>query len=202
MAIRDSILKKRMRVFTGRDLRELLSWSPRQALYYLSAGTKSGLFLQLKRGLYCLQTDPPSETEVANALYRPSYISFEYALAFYSILPDMVYTVTSATTRSTREFVIAQKSYQYTTIKVGAYTGYELKIFNNDERYLIADPEKALTDYLYAVSLGRRALSERLDVSRVNKKKVEAYASLFARDSLMRLVAKIFHKSYGKQIIS
>ncbi|MDP1721674.1 MAG: hypothetical protein Q8L37_00540 [Candidatus Gottesmanbacteria bacterium] len=193
LGIRDTLLAKHLPIFSAREFGVLLSLSNRQTLYYLQKGTENGLFIQAKRGMYYLKTDPPSELEIANQLYRPSYLSFEFALAYYNILPDMVYTITSATTKPTREYMVDSKSFRYTTIKLRAYTGYEMKVADH-KRFFIADPEKAIVDYLYAVSLGRRALSERLDLSTVDVNKVKIYTKLFASKSLNALVAKVFDK--------
>jgi len=187
--IRRILLKNNTRVFSARELGELLSLSPRQSLYYLEKGLKESLFYQLKRGLYSLRSDPPSELEIANRLYRPSYVSFEYALAYYNLIPEMVYKVTSATTKTTREFVTDDKTYSYSTIKPVAYTGYELKVID-EKRFLMAEAEKAAVDYLYLVSLNKRAWLERLDLSSVNKNKVKFYAGLFGKKSLDKLIKK------------
>ena len=170
LSIRKILLESNTRVFSARELGELLNLSSRQSLYYLEKGLKEGLFSQIKRGLYSLKNDLPSELEIANRLYRPSYVSFEYALAYYNLVPEMVYKVTSATTKTTREFVTSDKTYSYSTIKPEAYTGYELKIID-EKRFLMAEVEKAVIDYLYLVSLNKRAWLERLDLSSVNKKR-------------------------------
>lgn len=193
LAIRDALLAKHLRTFSAREFGALLSLSDRQTLYYLEKGVKDGLFTQVKRGLYYLKTDPPFELEIANQLYQPSYVSLEYALAYHNLLPEMVYIITSATTKPTREFLVEDKIYRYTTIKPSAYTGYELKIVDG-KRFLIADPEKAVADYLYAVSLGRRSLSERLDLSTTDINKIKTYADLFASKSLTTLVFKLLSK--------
>lgn len=193
LAIRDTLLNKKMRTFTARELTSLLSISPRKSLYYLEHGLQTGLFTKLKRGMYCLKTDPPTEQEIANQLYRPSYLSFEYALAYYNILPEMVYTLTSATTKSTRSFVLSDKTYSYTSIKAFAYTGYQLHIVN-DQRFLIAEPEKAFVDYLYLVVLGRRQANDRLDTSRLDAEKVRAYAKIFKRKRLLTLCEHIINQ--------
>src|SRR3989338_10790012 len=87
-------------------------------------GHKADLFIKLRNGLYTLKTDPVTELEIANRLYFPSYISFEYALAHYRIIPESVYSVTSATLKITREFVAQGKTYEYSRIKKNAYRGY------------------------------------------------------------------------------
>lgn len=188
LAIRNTLLNKKIHTFTARELASLFSMSPRKSLYYLEHGLQTDLFTKLKRGLYSLKTDPPIEQEVANQLYRPSYLSYEYALAYYNILPEMVYDVTSATTKSTRSFAVGEKTYSYTSIKAIAYTGYEQKTID-DQRFLIAEPEKALVDYLYLVTLGRRQANDRLDIRRLDIKKVKTYAKLFKRKKLLTLVA-------------
>lgn len=187
LTIRNTLLNKKIRTFTARELASLFSMSPRKSLYYLERGLQTGLFTKLKRGMYSLKTDPPTEQQIANQLYRPSYLSYEYALAYYNILPEMVYAVTSATTKSTRSFMVGEKTYSYTSIKAVAYTGYELKMVD-DQRFLIAEPEKALVDYLYLVALGRRQANDRLDIRRLDPKRVRTYAKLFKRKKLLTLV--------------
>lgn len=190
LAIRDRILDKKIKIFSTRDFGSLLAMSSRKSLYYLENGVEKGLFIQLKRGFYCLKTDPPTDREIANCLYRPSYLSFEYALAYYHIIPEMVYRLTSATTKPTREFVVEDKTYVYTAIKLSAYAGYELKT-TGDEQYVIAEPEKSLVDYLYLVSLGRRQPLDRLRLATIDTQRVKEYAKLFHRSSLLTLVDSV-----------
>ncbi|MBQ9398373.1 MAG: hypothetical protein IJU08_07755 [Bacteroidales bacterium] len=42
--------------------------------------------------------------EVLFNLYGPSYVSLHWALRWYGLIPERVETVTSVTTRHTREF--------------------------------------------------------------------------------------------------
>ena len=127
--------------------------------------------------------------EIANGLYRPSYISFEYALAFYNLIPEMVYSITCATTKTTREFTVLDKTFCYTSIKLKAYTGYELKVLDNS-KFLMADAEKAVVDYLYLVALNKKVLLERLDLSKIDLKKLKSYAQLFSNKKLDLLINK------------
>ena len=53
---------------------------------------------------------------------------------------------------------------------------------------LIADPEKALVDYLYFVSLGRKPRNDRLNTTGLNRQKSLGYASLYQRAGLDQLV--------------
>ena len=56
---------------------------------------KSGEIISLVRGLYQDDKTVPAYL-MAGAIYGPSYISFEYALSYYGLIPETVYTVTSA----------------------------------------------------------------------------------------------------------
>lgn len=148
------------------------------------------LFLKIRNGLYALRADQPQEEVIANRLYPPSYISFEYALNRYGVIPEIVYAVTSTTTRITREFVVNNKSFTYSHIKKQAYRGYKAEKTGN-VTVLIAEPEKAIVDYLYFVDLKRKTLNERLNVRKLKKKAIMEYARLFDRKSLIKLVREI-----------
>lgn len=187
LAIRTIVLDKNLHFFSVKELAPLLSMSSLNCLYCLERGVMEGLFVQLRRGLYCLKTDMPSEQEIANQLYRPSYVSFEYALAYYNLIPEMTYTITSATTKPTRKFEVLGKVYEYTSIKLPVYTGYESREIDG-QKFQIAEPEKAIADYLYLVSLGRRADNDRLNLDTVDKQKVKNYLELFKRPSLLSYV--------------
>ena len=41
---------------------------------------------------------------IANKIYNPSYVSFEMALSYYRLIPEGVYSITSATAKKTIKF--------------------------------------------------------------------------------------------------
>jgi hypothetical protein len=209
LQVREALLQKNVRTFTTRDFENIFRTSPTRTKYFLETQTDEGLFARLKKGMYALRTDLPSGEEIANRLYRPSYVSFEYALAYYGILPEMPYAITSATTKPTRDFTVDGMAFSYFTIKTEAYTGYRL--VRADRRtslqydsvylsgvdnstgmgvFLMAEPEKALVDYLYFVSLGKKSLNDRLYIKlgTLSKSKLRVYARLYGRKRLMELV--------------
>jgi len=193
--VRNELLERRVRVFTPQVFARIFKSSLHATKYFLETQTQEGLLIRLKKGVYALKTDLPSEEEIANALYQPSYISFEYALAYYGILPEMTYTITSATTKPTRLFTTNDMTYSYRTIKKSAYTGHVL-VKKENRSFFLAEPEKALVDYLYFVSLNRETLNDRLitkqkgrcDTKKLQKKKTIVYAKLFANKKLEVLV--------------
>ena len=199
--VREELLNRHIRIFTPEEFRRLFDVAPFRSKYFLETQTKEGLFTRLKKGLYALQTDLPSEEEIANKLYMPSYISFEYALGYYGLIPEMPYTVTSATTKPTRLFIFNSISYKYQSIKHEAFGGYMLKK-SEHASFLIAEPEKALIDYLYFVALRKSAYSERLiqnlsdqgyyKTKGLKKKMIDRYVGLYDIRKLDRLVAALF----------
>lgn len=191
LEVRQVLIKKDVKIFTPFDFVRIFDISDSKAKYFLETQSKeNGLLLRLKQGLYCLRTDLPSNEEIANSLYKPSYISFEYALTRYGIIPEATYSVTNATTKVSREFEVNDIAYTYLTIKKEAYIGFDL-IKEDEKLYLIADPEKALVDYLYFVALGLKTLNDRLDLSNLNTDKIKEYSKLFARKRLDLLVKKL-----------
>ncbi len=149
--------------------------------------------MRLKKGLYAFEGRLPTGEEIANALYRPSYISFEYALAKHSIIPEAIYTITSATTKPTRTFETNNLGFEYFKIKKQAFTGYVLvkEGAARTSNVLIAEPEKAVVDYLYFVSLGKRQPNDRMNIRGLNRKKIIRYANLYGRRGLMKLIEKL-----------
>lgn len=189
--IREELLKRGVRIFTPRIFAQIFDLNPSVTKHFLETQTQSGFLMRLKKGLYTIQSDQLSEEEIANRLYQPSYISFEYALAYHNILPEMPYIVTSATTKPTRLFVTASHSFAYYSIKPEFYTGYSL-VKTDTKSFLIADPEKALTDYLYFVSLGKRLPNDRLILKTINKEKLLTYAEFYQRANVVKLINDIY----------
>ncbi|MRR29407.1 hypothetical protein EG834_03525 [bacterium] len=185
--VREELLQRGVSIFTPKDFQRFFGASQFRTKYFLEEYTHNGLFMRLKNGLYALKTDPPPEEEIANRLYRPSYISFEYALAVYNILPEMPYSVVSATTKPTRAFAVEKRTFSYLTVKRVAFAGYA-PTQRAGRTVLIADPEKALVDYLYFVSLGRKPRNDRLNTAGLNRQKLFSYADLYQRARLDQLV--------------
>ena len=187
--VNQMLREKGIRLFSPDEFRQIFRTTLRGTQEFIKDHTDD-LFLKLRNGLYALRSELPSELEIANRLYQPSYISFEYALAYFGILPETVYTMTSATTRITREFLVQGKSYEYSRIKQTAYRGYQLIQIKN-VKVLMAFPEKALIDYLYFVDLKFISLNERLRTEKLSLKKALSYSRLFKRQSLIRLAREV-----------
>lgn len=181
--------QKGLHLFSPEEFRRLFRVTLRATQEFIKDHNHD-LFIKMRNGLYALRSNPPRDLEIANRLYRPSYISLEYALAYYRLIPETVYTITSATTKITREFKVQGKSYEYSRIKRSAYTGYRL-IKEGQVKILMAVPEKALVDYCYFIDLRLKSLNDRLRVNKLNSKEAFRYARLFNRESLVKLVRSL-----------
>lgn len=180
---------KGVRLFSPSEFQRVFGVSLRAAQEFIKDHCDD-LFFKVRNGLYAFRIDTPADEIIANRLYAPSYISFEYVLSRHGIIPESVYTITSATTRVTREFIVNDKSFTYSHIKKQAYRGYITEKIGG-MTVLMAEPEKALIDYLYFVNLKRKTLNERLTIRKLKKKSVLEYAKLFSRKSLIKLVKEI-----------
>jgi predicted transcriptional regulator of viral defense system len=176
--VENELRKKGVTVFSPQDLQHLLGASEIALRFLLTRAVKRGDVLKLRRGLYGLSAHTPSELEIANLLYRPSYISFTFALSYYHIIPETVYAITSATTRTTATFSVLEKRFVYHRNKRVAFTGSSAEKINNRTIWL-AEPEKALVDTLYFVALKKQGLPERIDTARLSKQKMRTFAKLF-----------------------
>ena len=85
---------------------------------------------------------------ISNCLCRPSYISLESALSWHHFIPEGVYTIQNITTRKTIIYETPIGSFQYRSIKPSLYFGYHVARTNGVPK-LIAEPEKAILDFLY-----------------------------------------------------
>lgn len=182
-----TVLEKKLIYFSLFDLERIFTNHQPALKKFLSRKVKQGKLLRLKRNLYCFTNKIPSEYLIANILYQPSYLSLEFALSYYSIIPESVYTITSVTTKPTREFTATNRVFSYQTIKKEAYCGY-VPIKINNSTILIASPEKALADYLYFVKLGKKSPNDRTDWKKANINIVKEY--LTANFGLSKLSVK------------
>lgn len=152
----------------------------------LSLWRKRGYIESLKRGLDVFSDEKSklSPEEVSFVLYQPSYLSLEHALCHYGIIPEMVFAKTAVTTRTTRKFSNGFGSFSYRHIQPKLFFGYIVKETVSG-KYLLAEPEKALLDYLY-FNLGK--INDAKDISglRINKEELEKIIDRKKLESYLR----------------
>ena len=171
------------KAFPGFSYRQLDRWARknylrkiRQGFYVLSQQRID------QRFLYC----------AANRIYSPSYISLETALRYYDLIPEEVFQLTSVSTKKTAKFDTPVGNFSYRHLKPGLFFGYGL-IELSKINILIAEPEKAILDYLYLTPgveteddfRGMRINREKFN-EQVDQQKFQKLASAFGFKTLKR----------------
>lgn len=164
---------------TAMLLKELKEYaSPKSKL---SRMAERGEVFPITRGLY--ETDPNVPGYLlAGSIYGPSYISFEYALGYYGMIPEAVYAVTCATfeKKKKKKYETVFGTFTYRDVPSEAFPLGIRLIREGDYFYRIAEPEKALCDQLYTmppvsnIKEMRRLLTEDLRIDEAELKKLDA----------------------------
>jgi predicted transcriptional regulator of viral defense system len=178
-----ALTRKNISIFSVDDFTKLFKVTTPRASNFLARNSKpNSNFIKIKRGLYILTSNSPIKFEVANKSYQPSYISFATALSYYNIIPETVYTITSATTKGTKELAVQNTHYQYYKLKKELFFGYQpIKI--QQKIVLMADKEKALLDYIYLSSLKKQPIiNERMNLTKIDKNKLGYYVKFFIKN--------------------
>ncbi len=116
----------------------------------LSRMVQKGEYIKIVKGLYETVPSTPGYL-LAGSIYGPSYLSFEFALAYYGLIPEAVYTFTSATydKKKKKRFETPFGTFTYRDVPGWVYSlGIEL-VREGDYSFWIASREKALCDVLY-----------------------------------------------------
>ncbi|MEI6242165.1 MAG: hypothetical protein WCP39_02030 [Chlamydiota bacterium] len=134
--------------------------APREKISYM---VKSGELIRLKNGFYLIadkikrggETVIPYE-QIANMLYGPSYVSLEWALSFYGMIPERVYRITSMTLGREKKYETSVGNFVYYPLSEDCYSIGVTQKQSTDfvGGFLIASPEKALVDLVFKTCRG------------------------------------------------
>ena len=138
-------------IFSHEMLYALLEKSVSNVNDKISNLVKNGELIRLKKGFYTFSkayfTRPINLISVANTLYAPSYVSFDYALSFYGMIPERVSEITSATSKNEKLFDTPIGRFSYKKIPLKAYSlGVDWIYDDIEGGRFIATREKALCD--------------------------------------------------------
>jgi predicted transcriptional regulator of viral defense system len=161
---------------------------------------KKGYIKKITKLFYIFINKKITENDIryiANKLLEPSYLSLEYALRYYNLIPEIVYVVTSITTRKTKTINNEISNFQYRSIKENLFFGYKI-IKINEISFKIAEPEKALLDFLYLRGdiknkndIKELRLNKEVFKEIINQKKLKQYTEVFNSKTLLSKVIKI-----------
>ena len=113
---------------------------------------RSGELKKIKRGLYSLsekyRTEKLNLLALADLIYYPSYISLQSALDYYGMVPEGVYSITSVTSKKTKEFNTPFGNFYFHSVPKKFFHFGITRVEKNGV-FLVAEPLKALLDYIY-----------------------------------------------------
>ena len=200
-------LKKALKttVFTHEEIANILKDEVSNVNAKISYMTKQGILVRLKKGLYIfgnLYKDSVDSIVIANRLYTPSYVSFDYALSFYGLIPERVYEVTSATLHAKKVFDTPLGRFSYRPIPLEVYAlGVDWLYDERDGGKFIATPEKALCDKIRADRGLGRLTQEKMKEYLLYDLRIEWEALMSLDVRLIDTIAKKY-KSYNLKSLS
>lgn len=169
----------------------------------LNRWQKRGLLVKLKRGTYIFNKDDRKlnlgNFIIANQLYAPSYISLESALTFYGLIPERTADTTSVTTKKTLRLRNPEGRFLYQHIKPNAFRGFRRQVESPELNYFIAEPEKAILDFLY-LNMDRISTEDRdifyasfrlQNLEILKARRLIELAKLFTSRKLLKIIANL-----------
>ena len=186
-------------IFSHQDLKVLLGDMSDVAINSgVARSLKSKDFIKLKRGLFIFSKSMRKNlilsNLVAHKMYGPSYISFESALSYHGLIPEAVYTTTSACVqRKSKTFYTAIGCFSYDYIPCPIFF-MGVKNIKEEGGELIACGLKALFDLIY---IRRKYYSSPEDLYqdlRIEPSEIASEVAMFSSAELERLA-----KSYKKK---
>jgi hypothetical protein len=166
---------------------------------------RQGIIIRVKKGLYIFgekyRKHPYSSELLANLVYGPSYVSLDYALAYYGIIPERAEALTSVTLSRSRRFNTPVALFIFRQIPARAYEAGMVRVEGDPgQPFLIASPEKALADKIVSVrgvpitsaaEMGRFLEEDlRIDVNAIRSfsaKRIDEFAGRYRSLKLRRL---------------
>ncbi|MBI2638265.1 hypothetical protein HYW83_01605 [Candidatus Peregrinibacteria bacterium] len=192
-------------IFSLQDVRKVfVNFSYRQ----LDRWEKKAYLKKIKRGFYSFSAQDFNQNFLfytANKIYTPSYVSLEIALKHYGFIPEEIFQITSVSTKKTVSFETPVGNFSYRRIKPSLYWGYQLVNFGK-QKLLLAEPEKAVLDYLYVNSKLKTEndfLGMRINVdefrSHINFEKFQKYLEIFNNKQLSKRAKMFLTTTHGPQ---
>ena len=127
------------------------------------------ILLPLKKGLYVTgktigSNQVPKEL-IANLMYGPSYVSLDYALAHYNMIPERVVKISSVCNKPSKIRTNALATFIYKHVPTPYYS-YGISEYSNASiTCLMASPEKALCDKIICTNaINPRSVKETIEL--------------------------------------
>ena len=149
-------------------------WDRKQAKNLITKLVRNGWLIRVKKGLYAISDFSNrgflslSPYIVANLLVKESYVSFESALAYYSMFDQLTDKIISVSKVRYKTVKLNTTEYSFINVKNQFFFGWQEFLIDN-KMVRIASAEKALVDMIhfhrskYSVDLVIEKLKEHRD---------------------------------------
>lgn len=112
---------------------------------------KGGMLQPIRKGLYIagpqIEGPKPEPFLLANHITGPSYVTAETVLSYYGLIPERVYSIVSATTKSSKTFQTSIGRFVYRHLPLPYYSfGVKSVPVTKDQYVMMGAPIKALFD--------------------------------------------------------
>lgn len=158
-------------IVTFMELEKLLGGTTDSLYGRIKRMVAQGKLLHIRRGLYCLTekmgyANKIHPFELAQHIYGASYISLESALSYHKLIPETVFTITSACIKRSREFETPLGVFSY--LHLPAENFYvEVDLISNGH-FFMAKPWKAICDYVFCYKMDWKNISPLFDSLRID----------------------------------
>jgi predicted transcriptional regulator of viral defense system len=185
---------------TGTDLRIVIPGTDDIRKAIVKRAVHEGYLERLKRDLYLIRninnTALVNAFEIAQLVYGPSYISFESALSYYGWIPESVPVICSATVKQSKIFNTNFAAFSFEKIPNIAFSYGLTQIKDQNSKYLIADPWKAIADMIYLRKKKWRNLTELMEDLRI-----ESDSILQSNTELLNVLSKVYPHKLVRQVL-
>lgn len=184
--------KIRSDIFSSSDVKSLLSPITDASVHNgISRAIKSKDIVQLRRGLYLfgkdLRRSSVSKFMIANKLYGPSYVSFESALSIHGLIPEAVYTTTSACyQRKKKSFKNDLGVFSFNFIPCEDFF-LGVTYLKSSSSSLVASPLRALFDYIYLYKKTYQTFDDVISDLRIDKEALNKEMNIYKLNEIEQL---------------
>ena len=181
---------------------EALLYEYKDPKAYVAKLVQQGELIRLKGGFFLIheriQNGAIPFEQIANLLYGPSYLSLEYALAFYGMIPEAVYVYTSITLGRAKQFHTEIGTFRYHHLSQERYNVGTTHKENQQGGFFIATPEKALADHVFQLCQGMTR--EELWIDLTESRRIEPSTLRNLDKELMQQIATTYRSAIIKTL--
>lgn len=172
--------------FSFNEIRKITSLNEASLKVSISRLVKNESLFKIGQKFYSLEPEKINWTQLACESYYPSYLSLEWALAYYNILSQKPLHLTLITSRRTKEIQMFNQNIFYHHFQEKLFWGYR-----KQDNILLAEPEKAFLDLAYLSLNGYAHFdAEEMNLKNLNKSKLKKYLKRLNNQRLDNLLNK------------